>query len=617
MEIAALELDNEMMMVLAILGYTIILFVTEVIRIDVAAILILVMLGLTGLVPDTHLFDGFASNAVLSIIAVMILGAGLDRTGVMNKVAGFIMKIGGKSENSVIPVVSGTVGTISGFMQNVGATALFLPVLNRISGQTKIPLSRLLMPMGFCAILGGTVTMVGSSPLILLNDLIETSNRSLPPGAETLNSFGLFSVTPIGISLLTVGILYFLLIGKHLLPNSVKMDEYTGLKSNDYFKETYGIPNIKKELLVGKNSPLIGKTILEIETMMHDTIKVLALSSEGNTKLSPSRKHFIWSGDSLGILGDDEQITQFAEQNKLTIVNGFKQFKHTFNASNAGFSEAVIVPGSRFLGKQLGDFHFRQEFGITVIAISRADEVYRGEDIHTLTLRLGDTFVIFGGWRDQAGISRSRNVAVVGDIPTQQERPQKVPFALFFFAVALSLVIFTKLKLSIALLTGAIGMIITGVIHIDEAYRAVSWKTVFLLACLIPLGYAMEHTGTAAWVAQQTITHLGSVSQYIYQLAIAILATVFSLVMSNVGATVLLVPLAINIALETGGNPAIYALIVALGTSNAFILPTHQVSALIMGPGGYKVKDFLRVGSLMSIIFIAVMLITVNLFVST
>ena len=617
MEIAALELDNEMMMVLAILGYTIILFVTEVIRIDVAAILILVMLGLTGLVPDTHLFDGFASNAVLSIIAVMILGAGLDRTGVMNKVAGFIMKIGGKSENSVIPVVSGTVGTISGFMQNVGATALFLPVLNRISGQTKIPLSRLLMPMGFCAILGGTVTMVGSSPLILLNDLIETSNRSLPPGAETLNSFGLFSVTPIGISLLTVGILYFLLIGKHLLPNSVKMDEYTGLKSNDYFKETYGIPNIKKELLVGKNSPLIGKTILEIETMMHDTIKVLALSSEGNTKLSPSRKHFIWSGDSLGILGDDEQITQFAEQNKLTIVNGFKQFKHTFNVSNAGFSEAVIVPGSRFLGKQLGDFHFRQEFGITVIAISRADEVYRGEDIHTLTLRLGDTFVIFGGWRDQAGISRSRNVAVVGDIPTQQERPQKVPFALFFFAVALSLVIFTKLKLSIALLTGAIGMIITGVIHIDEAYRAVSWKTVFLLACLIPLGYAMEHTGTAAWVAQQTITHLGSVSQYIYQLAIAILATVFSLVMSNVGATVLLVPLAINIALETGGNPAIYALIVALGTSNAFILPTHQVSALIMGPGGYKVKDFLRVGSLMSIIFIAVMLITVNLFVST
>ena len=615
MEIAALELSNEMMMVLAILAYTVLLFVTEVIRIDVAAILILVILALSGLVPDTHLFDGFSSNAVLSIIAVMILGAGLDRTGVMNKVAGFIMKIGGSSEKTVIPVVSSTVGIISGFMQNVGATALFLPVMSRISSQTKISLSRLLMPMGFCAILGGTVTMVGSSPLILLNDLLETSNRSLPPGAETLKPFGLFSVTPIGVMLLVSGVLYFLILGRFLLPNSAKIDTNTGQKSDDYFKQTYGIHKTKKELIVSKNSPLIGKSILEIESMLEDKITVLALTSEGHRKLSPSRKHYLWSGDSLGVLGEADEIMQFAKDYKLILVNGFKQFKHTFSESNSGFSEAVIVPGSRFLGKKLSDFHFRQEFGITIIAISRGDEVFKGEEMRTISLRLGDTFVIFGGWRDQTGISKSRNVALVGDIPTQQERPQKVPFALFFFAIALGLVIFTELKLSVALLTGAIGMIITGVIHIDEAYRAVSWKTVFLLACLIPLGYAMEHTGTAAWVAQKTIATLGDVNQYIYQLAIAILATVFSLLMSNVGATVLLVPLAINIALETGGNPAIYALIVALGTSNAFILPTHQVSALIMGPGGYKVKDFLRVGSLMSVIFIVVMLVAVNLFI--
>lgn len=615
MEIAALELNNEMMMVLAILAYTVILFVTEVIRIDVAAILILVVLGLTGLVPDTHIFDGFASNAVLSIIAVMILGAGLDRTGVMNKVAGFIMKIGGKSEKTVIPVVSSTVGVISGFMQNVGATALFLPVMSRISGQTKIPLSRLLMPMGFCAILGGTITMVGSSPLILLNDLLETSNRSLPPGAETLKPFGLFSVTPIGAVLLIAGIVYFLLIGRFLLPKGTTQSDISGQKSNDYFSKTYGIRNVKKEIIIGKNSPLIGKTIFELESLMLDHIKVLALNSEGHRKLSPSRKHYLWSGDTIGVLGDLNEIEEMVKEYKLTMVNGFKQFKHTFSESNAGLSEAVIVPGSRFLGKKLSDFHFRQEYGITIIAISRGDEIYKGEDMHTLNLHMGDTFVLYGGWRDQEGLSKSRNVALVGDVPTQQERPQKVPYALFFFAVALGLVIFTDFKLSIALLTGAIGMIITGVIHIDEAYRAVSWKTVFLLACLIPLGYAMEHTGTAAWVAQQTISGLGDVNQYIYQLAIAILATIFSLVMSNVGATVLLVPLAINIALETGGSPALYALIVALATSNAFILPTHQVSALIMGPGGYKVKDFLRVGSLMSIIFIVVMLAAVNLFI--
>jgi di/tricarboxylate transporter len=323
----------------------------------------------------------------------------------------------------------------------------------------------------------------------------------------------------------------------------------------------------------------------------------------------------LWSGNVLGLLGENDDIEEFCEKYHLTIVVGLKEFKHTFNKSNSGFSEAVIVPSSQFIGRKLGEFRFRQEFGITVLAISRGATVYKGSDMYQLDLQLGDTFVIFGNWKNQSHMSQAHNVAIVGDLPSEQQRPQKVPFALFFFVLALGLVIFTDLRLSVALLTGAIGMIIFGVIHIDEAYRAVSWKTVFLLASLIPLGFAMEHTGTAAWIAQQTIHHLGNVNQYVYQLALATLAALFSLVMSNVGATVLLVPLAINIALEIGGNPAVYAIIVALGTSNAFILPTHQVSALIMGPGGYKVKDFLRVGSLMSVIFIAVMVTAVNLFI--
>lgn len=612
----ALELTNEMLIVLAILAYTIILFVTEVIRIDVAAILILVMLGLTGLVPDTHLFDGFSSNAVLSIIAVMILGAGLDRTGIMNKVAEFIMKIGGQSEKTVIPVVSTTVGVISGFMQNVGATALFLPVMSRISTQTKIPLSRLLLPMGFCAILGGTITMVGSSPLILLNDLIETSNRSLPPGVESLKPFELFSVTPIGIMLLFTGVIYFLTIGRFLLPNTVKSSSNSNTKTNDYFADVYDIHTTKRELIVTRNSPFIGKCIWEIEELIDNSVSILALKSEGQIKLSPSRDYFLWLGDRIGVQGLEQEIDDFADKFNLTPVKGFHEFKHSFNDSISGYSEAVIVPGSRFLGKKLCDFHFRQEFGINIIAISRGDEIIKGNDMQNIELQLGDTFVVFGSWKDQAGIGKSRNVALVGDIPTEQQRPHKIPHALLFFGIALGLVIFTDLKLSLALLTGAIGMIVFGVINIDEAYRAVSWKTVFLLACLIPLGFAMENTGTAAWIAQEAIALLGDVNQYIYQIAIAILAMIFSLVMSNVGATVLLVPLAINIALEIGGNPMVYALIVALGTSNAFILPTHQVSALVMGPGGYKVKDFLRVGIFMSLLFISVMIFAVNLFIS-
>jgi len=205
----------EIAWVSAILLLTVYLFAFEVVGVDVAAVTVMVLLGLTsllapvmgleqGLVDTRHLFDGFASNAVMSIIAVMIIGAGLDKTGLMSRVAAFILKVGGTTEARIIPIISGTVGFISSFMQNVGAAALFLPVVSRISARSGLPMSRLLMPMGFCAILGGTVTMVGSSPLILLNDLILTSNQALPADQQ-MNVWSLFSVTPVGLALVATG----------------------------------------------------------------------------------------------------------------------------------------------------------------------------------------------------------------------------------------------------------------------------------------------------------------------------------------------------------------------------------------------------------------------------
>ncbi|MBT8455019.1 MAG: SLC13 family permease, partial [Alphaproteobacteria bacterium] len=238
-----ISLTMPMMVVLGLLLFTVVLFVSEVVRIDFAAILVMVLLGLLSQVPGlgsladvSRLFDGLASNAVVSIIAVMIIGAGLDKTGMMSSVAALILKRGGKSEARVVPIVSGTVGLISSFMQNVGAAALFLPVVSRISVRTEIPLGRLLMPMGFCAILGGTMTMVGSSPLILLNDLILTANRALPD-AQQMETFGLFSVTPVGLALVITGILYFMLLGRWILPGEqVDGDATSGRSVKEYLK---------------------------------------------------------------------------------------------------------------------------------------------------------------------------------------------------------------------------------------------------------------------------------------------------------------------------------------------------------------------------------------------
>jgi di/tricarboxylate transporter len=254
----------------------------------------------------------------------------------------------------------------------------------------------------------------------------------------------------------------------------------------------------------------------------------------------------------------------------------------------------------------------RKRYGISVLAINRRGEILT-QRVRDTKLETGDCLVSHSTWRDLSSVSKERDFVVATDMPTEEQRPQKVAHALLFFGISIGMIVFTEYRLSIALLVGAMGMVLTGVISMDAAYRSVSWKTVFLLASLIPLGQAMERTGTAAWIAQQIMTILGDVPELTIQVALAVLATVFSLVMSNVGATTILVPISVSIALATGANPTMYALIIALSTSNAFILPTHQVNALIMGPGGYRVADFIRAGTPMSVIFITVMLTVVNL----
>ena len=229
-------------------------------------------------------------------------------------------------------------------------------------------------------------------------------------------------------------------------------------------------------------------------------------------------------------------------------------------------------------------------------------------------MQAGDTLVVHTAWDALERVESDRDfVVVTSEYPrSEQLRPDKLIPAIIFFGIALFMVLFTDVRLSVALLTGAMGMVLSGVLKIEEAYQSVSWKTVFLLASLIPLGLAVETTGTAKWIAEQVLSVVGEMPIWVIQSAVAVLSTFFTLVMSNVGATVLLVPLAVNIAVGAGGDPAIFALTVAIATSNSFLIPTHQVNALIMGPGGYRVPDFMRAGGIMTVLFLVVMIIMMN-----
>ncbi len=618
----------EIAWVMAFLVLTIYLFAFEVVGVDVAAITVMVLLGLTtllaplmglqqGLVPAAHLFDGFSSNAVISIIAVMIIGAGLDRTGIMSRVASFIMRVGGTTEARIIPMISGTVGVISSFMQNVGAAALFLPVVSRISARTGLPMSRLLMPMGFCAILGGTITMVGSSPLILLNDLIVTSNKAMPAGIEPMNTFSLFDVTPIGIALLLAGIVYFVVAGRLVLP-SRGTDKLEAVDPMAYYAETYGYSEFSaQEVRVPASSPVVGTSVDDLERQWR--VRVIAVNKGDGIRLGASgvdRSLGIEPNTVLALMAPDDRFGAFVTESGVEVRPELEEFSEALSAGKSGIAEIVIPPGSSLIGKSARDVWMRKVYGLSVLVIRRGDETltFAKGGVRDLPFKPGDTLVVHTTWVDLARLEKDRNfVVVTTEYPHEELRPHKVPMALLFFAVTLGLVLFTDLRLSVALLTGAMGMVLSGVLSIEEAYEAVSWKTVFLLASLIPLGLAVESSGTAAWIADQTLMVLGDMPSWVIQAAIAVLATFFTLVMSNVGATVLLVPLAVNIALGAGANPAVFALTVAIATSNSFLIPTHQVNALIMGPGGYRVPDYMRAGGIMTVLFLVVALGALNL----
>ena len=596
-------IDKKKVLVMEVLALAIYLFVSELIRVDVVGILMMVTLPLLGLVTPEQAISGLSSNAVVSIIAVIIIGAGLDRTGVMNAIANQIIKLAGKSESRIIALVSGTVALISSFMQNIGAAALFLPAVVRISRRLHLPVSRLLMPMGFCAILGGTLTLVGSSPLILLNDLI---------GMYDLEPFHLFSVTPIGLMLVIGGILYFVLFGRFLLPGRKVGDEEGKFLPPD-LAQTYDRICGLYELHVPPNFQ--KRTVEEIDARRRYQVTIVAVYHRRTRRknFAPPREEVIEPSDDIAVIGCPETVERFAKELNLVLKPELEEFADDLSPVNAGLVEGIVTPRSELVGQTLRKANFRKVYEVNPVALVRRGEViYAG--FSDMELMPGDTLLLFGRWEKFLDLKRRNTFAFSTEIKGEVMRPEKAKLALFWFAVALTLILVFDVRLSIALLTGALGMIVTRVLTVDEAYQAVDWMTVFLLAGLLPLGIAFRETGTAEFIAKSIITATGELPEFLFYLLVALLTSFFTLVVSNVGATVLLVPLCVDMAMETGADPRLAALIVGVSASNTFVIPTHQVNALIMRPGGYRTVDYMRAGGGMTLLFILILMTALYLF---
>jgi di/tricarboxylate transporter len=614
-----LEMTTDIMIVFGFLIFVTLLFVFEIVRVDMVGILMMVLLPLSGVIDASQAISGLSSNAVVSIIAVIIIGDGLDRTGVMNIFARHIVKLAGKSEVRIMALISGTVAFISSFMQNIGAAALFLPATNRMCRQLNVPISRILIPMGFCAVIGGCLTLVGSSPLILLNDLMASwwvNNQELLDG-KPFEAFGLFSVTPIGISLVIAAILYFVFFRKFILPD-VKCEETSGCLLNPDLECTYGKElNQAYELTIPFDFKTKRLDELKIRPLYHTTVICICKpgTRDGRTRVTvPARADIIESGDTIGVISNQEHVTKLARDMGWTLLSELNILNEILSPDNAGITEAIVSPRSELVGKTLHQVYFRKIYQVSPMAIYRKNEVLL-EDISETKLQAGDAFLLHGQWEKFHLLQRKKDLIFAEHIQGEIMHPEKAPFAIGGLVLALVLALGFKVQLSIALLTGATVMILTKVLSIDEAYRSVDWMTVFLLAGLIPLGLAFEETGAALYISTG-VTHLfhGYLTPLTLFLIIGLLTSFFTLVTSNVGATVLLIPLAMNMALQTGADPRMAALLVAVAASNTFILPTHQVNALIMRPGGYKVKDYVRAGTGMTFLYILIVMVIMYFF---
>jgi di/tricarboxylate transporter len=587
-------METEIIIVLAIMAFTIFMLVTEKVRIDVTAIITMLLLAWTGVLSSSEALSGFSSNAVVAMIAVMILGDGVAKTGMMSRFSKWLLKRVGSNKNSILGSLSLSVGTLSGVIQNIGAAALFLPSVIDIARRIKVSASVFIMPIGFAAIIGGTLTMVGSGHLILTNDLLESAN---------LEPYGLFAVTPVGIALLVSAILFFLFFGKFMLPQGESGGKL-GKTDQEKVVEAF---NLKKDIrffTIPNGCPIAGKTVEETGIWSDFEINILAIGRDKSPIFAPWRETVLEEGQILALYGDQNRITRFAEAFGLDESKENGVFEDLSDPEESGFAEVIVSPRSDLIGQTIREYSLRKKHAVEPVMLFSDGEKVEG-DFSDRKIKIGDTFIIYGPWNHIMDLQNNEPFVLATSVSFERKDPSKTWHAAGSFLLAIVLAM-SGFSISISFLTGALVMVLTKVMTIQEAYKAVEWKVVFLLVGLIPLGIAMQNSGTAEFLAENVMKVVEGSHLLILLFTVGILSTIFSLVMSNVGAVVVLAPLVVSIGLLAGVDPRPLVLLAAVNAGNSFVLPTHQVNALMMTAGGYKTKDYFKAGGGMTIVFLVV-----------
>ncbi|HSM58704.1 MAG TPA: SLC13 family permease [Candidatus Sulfomarinibacteraceae bacterium] len=601
----------DMWLAVGILVAAVVLFISEKLRVDVVALGVVVTLMITGLLTTEEALAGFSSTAVLTIGALFIVGGGVMNTGLAGTIGRRILAIAGHGESRLIVVLMAAVALLSGVMSDTGTVAVLLPAAIVLARNANISPSRLLIPLSFGSLLGGASTLIGTPPNIIVRDALV---------AGGYEPFSFFTFTPMGIILTASGILFMALVGRHLLPDRRPHVDAQRLPTPKELVEEYRLPDQLLRLRVRRGSDMIGKTVVETDLGREFSVVVLQIlrPSEPRPSFQFARSlsqamggqvqetaelsngdTVVQLDDVLIVKGDPDDVAHAAAHWNLGVQPAAAKDERALIDREVGVAEVVLPRRSRLVGKTLADERFGSTYKLTVLNIQRPG-VHEALDLSSTKLAFGDILLVQGPWEQIAALKeRRRDFVVVGQPETMIEAPrkEKANLALLILAGMIAAMIAGVASLTAVAMVAGLAMVLSGCLTMDEAYEFIDWRSLFLIAGMIPLSTALEKAGVVDFAAQGLVQSLGVIGPLAVLAGLFLFTSAFTQVISNTATTVIIAPLAVASATQLGVQPYAFLMAIAIAASMAFATPVASpTNTLVMGAGHYTFGDYARVG---------------------
>jgi di/tricarboxylate transporter len=581
-------LHNPIFLTLSVLVVALVAFVAEWLPVDFTAILVAIALIMLGLVTPDEGIAGFGNSATITVMAMFILSAGISRTGVLQIARDLLIKWGGKNATQQILILGAIVGPITAFINNTAVVAVFLPIVEDWGRKQGISASKLLIPLSYITVLGGMITVIGTSTNILASGV----SKKLGYG-----EFGLFQFTALGLITFAVGLIYIALFAPKLLPD--RKDARGELAD-------YGLTDYVSEVIITPRSSLIGQTLRSSQMQRKFDVDVLELIRDENHFPQPLADKPLMAGDILLVRGGRYDLLKIRDEKGLEIVPDLKfnqaAMETELSSGEEEIAEVLILSNSRLVGSTLKDLSFRQRYNATVLAVRRGEELLR-ERLGKTPLQFGDLLLVQGPRESFKGLQTSRELLVMEPQDIENLRANKAGIAIAIIVGVIVVSAFNWLPILVSSLVGVALMVLTGCLRPGEIYGAVRWDIIFLLAGLIPLGTAMEKSGTSQWLADQLLSVAGNLSGFWILTLFYFATTLLTEILSNNASVILMIPISVKVAILLGLNPLAFMYAVTFASSNSYLTPIgYQTNTMVYGPGNYKFLDFTRVGAPLNLI---------------